>query len=195
MFAPLSYYSFSQSFWYIIINICKPVSVFHETICTNSTRQMDYQQEPVTCSKYMAHLSKVNNNVMSMNISVQSDWQALVSLFKKKRLGHVFNITVYIKIYCQNTLWWRLWWQTLIENRPGQAGLFLYGNINFSSTKLHITVCGILIARDWTGFIFTLFWQQIRAVVPVKHTLNFQLINPNLAWAVQSTQNMFMVHG
>lgn len=42
---------------------------------------------------------------------------------------------------------------TMIENAQGCT--FSVWHISVS-TKLHITVCGLVIARDWTGFTFML---------------------------------------
>ncbi len=37
-----------------------------------------------------------------------------------------------------------------------KAALLMYAIYPFKSTNVHITVCGILIERDWIGFTVTL---------------------------------------
>ncbi len=74
---------------------------------------------------------------MSMKISVPSERKVLVSLFTNKiNYGNSLDDSDCIKKGCTSYVCYKL--------NPKQ------------STNLHITVCGILIERDWIGFTVTL---------------------------------------
>ncbi len=90
----------------------------------------------------------------------------LLSLFTNNILSHVVNIALHSVSITWCKLWQQFGWQLLYWNAEGCTSYLCH----ISIWKVHITVCGILIEKDWIWFSYT-FTSGLTKKKKKKHTL------------------------
>ncbi len=109
---------------------------------------MDYLQKPVSCSKYLVHLSKINICVNEHVSAIRMTSPCVIEDKTVKLLSHVVNITVYsLSITWCNYYMATVWMTVTVYWNSERLRFLCMTYIHFKSTK-HFTVRGILIVRD-----------------------------------------------